>query len=63
MATTIQVAEATLGALRELKEQLRAQSYDEVLQALLITHRKRTMPLRGLTPGIGPFVRDHNDRD
>lgn len=63
MATTIQVDEATLEELRRLKATLHADSYDAVVRTLLMTHRKRTMPLLGLTKGIGPFVRDHNDRD
>lgn len=63
MATTIQIDEATLEELRKLKASLHAASYDEVVRRLLMTHRKRTMSLRGLTKGIGPFVREHNDRD
>lgn len=63
MVTTIQVEDATLQELRRLKAQLEVASYDDVLQRLLMTHRKRTMPIRGITTYLGPFVRDHNDRD
>lgn len=63
MVTTIQLDEATLEELRKLKSSLHAATYDEVVRKLLVTHRKRTMPLRGLTKGIGRFVRDHHDRD
>lgn len=63
MATTIQVDEATLEELRRLKAKLHADSYDAVVRTLLMTHKKRTTPILGLSRGIGPFVRDHHDRD
>lgn len=63
MATTIQVDEATLQELRRLKAKLRADSYDAVVRALLMTHKKRSTSIRGMTPYLGPFERDHVDRD
>jgi len=63
VATTIQIDEKTLQELRKLKATLHAATYDEVVQRLLMTHRKRTMPVRGIAPYLGPFVRDHDDRD
>lgn len=63
MATSIQLDEATLEELRKLKATLHVATYDEVVQKLLMTHRKRTTKLVGIAPYLGPFVRDHNDRD
>ncbi|MHB8606078.1 MAG: hypothetical protein ACYDCK_12575 [Thermoplasmatota archaeon] len=63
MATTVQVADATLRALAEVKRELDAPSYDAVLLHLLADHKKRGLGLRGLTPGIGRFKREHGGRD
>ena len=63
MATTIQVADATLRELRKLKEDLHAASYDDALKRVLMDYRKRSTRIVGTTPYLGPFVRDHNDRD
>ncbi len=63
MATTIQVADETLRELRKLKEELHVASYDDVLHRVLMTYRKRTMPIVGIAPYLGPFVRESNDRD
>lgn len=63
MTTTIQIEEDTLKELRKLKGLFDVETYNEVVQRLLMTNRKRTMPVRGVTPYLGPFERDHNDRD
>ncbi len=63
MATSIQVREATLEALRRVKEELNAPSYDDLVQRLLVTHRKRRDALVAIAPGLGPFHREPGDRD
>lgn len=63
MATTIQVAEATLHELQAIKRELGVASYDEAVRKLLMSHRKRRDYLVGLTPGIGRFVRARGERD
>lgn len=63
VATTIQIDETTLEELRKLKATLHVATYDEVVRRLLVTHRKRTTKLLGVTPYLGPFERDHHDRD
>lgn len=59
VATTVQVTEQTLASLKRAKEELGAATYDELIQKLLMDHRKRTLAIRGLTKGLAPFERDH----
>ncbi len=49
MATWTHVAYETLQDLKSWKEERRAASFDDGLHRLIMTHRTRTMPLRGTT--------------
>lgn len=62
-ATTIQVEQDILAALRQVKEEIGAPSYNEVLRRLLMDRAKRRERILGIAKGIGPYVRERGQRD
>ena len=58
MTTTIQVDERTLKVLAALKHQLKARSYQEVLEVLVSERRKVPRSLLGLAKGSKPYAHE-----
>ena len=57
-ATTIQVQQETLDLLRRLKAELRAATYDDVLQRLLRQRRRIPDSMFGAHPKLKPFAHE-----
>jgi predicted CopG family antitoxin len=55
MTTTIQIDEKTLKNLAALKQQLKARSYQEVIEILVSQKRKLPRSLFGLAKGSRPY--------
>ncbi len=55
MTTTIQVDERTLKSLAALKQQLKARSYQEVIDILVSQRRKIPASLFGIAKGSKPY--------
>lgn len=62
-ATTIQVDQEVLAALRMVKEETGVGSYNEVVRRLLMDRAKRPERILGIAKGIGPYVRERGQRD
>ena len=60
MVTTVRVNESTLVMLNELKGELKARSFDEVIRDL-IALRKKKVSLFGVDPNL-PKWDEHDDR-
>ena len=56
--TTIQVQRETLDRLRHLKAELRAATYDDVLQSLLRHRRRIPESMLGAHPKLKPFAHE-----
>jgi predicted CopG family antitoxin len=58
MTTTIQVDEKTLKSLMTLKKELKARSYQEVIEILVSQKRGLPSSLFGFAKGSKPFQRE-----
>jgi predicted CopG family antitoxin len=62
MSTTIQVHDDVYRILNRLKEEIDAESYNEVVKYLLRKAKKMDESEFGSMPGIAPFQREEIDR-
>lgn len=62
MVTTVAIKDETGAMLKDVKEQFQAQSYDEVIQKLILNIKKPKTSYFGAFPGLGKFERDKRDR-
>ncbi len=61
-STTIMVKEDVLQALRRLRKELRAESYDEVLRIIIRRFKSLDRSHFGTLPELKPFKREEIDR-
>jgi len=62
MTTTIAVKEDTMELLRYAKEDAQAETYDELIQKLVLHSKRPQKSLFGKYPTMATFKRDKNDR-
>jgi len=62
MATTVAVKDETLLMLKEMKEKTHAESFDEVIQQLVLQAKKPKKSFFGAFPKLGTFKREEIDR-
>ncbi|GEM_PF-756388 len=61
-STTIMVKEDVAQALRRLRKELRAESYDEVLRIIIRRFKRLDRSHFGTLPELKPFKREEIDR-
>ena len=62
MTTTVAVKEETVEMLKEIKEKTHAESFDDVIQKLVMQSKKPRKSLFGAFPKLGKFKREELDR-
>ncbi len=62
MNTTIAVTADTLHLLKHAKEEMGAETYDDLLKKLVIASKMPRKTLRGIAKNLKPFVREEIDR-
>ncbi len=63
MTTTIAVKEETLELLRHVKEETKAESYDDVIRSLVLTTKRAKRSMFGALKGVKErFMREEIDR-
>ncbi len=64
MATTVQVSATTKQLLDQLKDQMRAASFDDLLATMAREKMAIPQSLFGCAKGVGPWTKeDRDDRD
>lgn len=62
MVTTVALKEDTFTMLKEVKEEEKAGSFDEVIKHLILEVKKPKRSYLGIFPNLGKFKREELDR-
>jgi predicted CopG family antitoxin len=62
MATTVALKDETYFLLDKMKEELKAETFDETINKLIVCAKKPKKSYFGKFPGLGEFKREEIDR-